>query len=1032
MRRERSPVILRPMRKPLPLLLVVLASTLVAQTTPPFGIRTKTPQFKALINARIIVSPSKTIEKGTLVIKDGRILDVGESVAVPPGAVTIDLKGKCVYPGFIDPYAEFGLPAPEKPQRSPNQTPKYEGTRSGANDWNDAIHAQDNWVDKYCPDDKQVSAFLSQGITAVQSGRIDGIFRGSSFVTLVGSGLTNDLVLKSHAYQWASFNKGNSVQEYPSSLMGSIALIRQTLLDVDWYRKAHEAFTLNPNQKMPELNLAIEALASVYRDTLVFETDDELSLVRAWRLSREFSIPMIQVGSGHEYERLAEIAACRQPVIVPVNFPTPPEINSTDDDLDVRLADLRHWERAPYNPAVLDSEKVPFAFTTYRMKDNSLFLKNVRKAVKCGLNKQTALAALTTMPAQLCGVSSEVGTIEKGKLADLLVTNTDIFTDSVKIYSVWVKGEVRELVPLDQVDFRGQYSLQLAGKSLTLDLKGEPEKPNGKLALESKQAKLEDATASRDEISFAAKLDSLGIPGVARFSAHRYGDTLKGMVVTPELTRQPWSALLKAPYSPEKDTGRSDLTKPDTLISAFTFPNMAFGYKSVPAPENVLVKNATIWTCEKDGVLEGSDLLVLDGKFAKVGKNLAAPAGVRVIDGSGLQITPGIIDEHSHLGGSGDINEGTFAVTSEVRIGDIINPDDIDIYRALAGGVTTIQVLHGSANPIGGQAQVIKPRWGGSSEDLKFAGATPGIKFALGENVKQSGWEGNYTIRYPQTRLGVETIIRDALQAAREYEQKWDGYRKLGAGEKARTIAPRRDLGLEALVEVLHSRMIVHCHAYAESEVLMLLRVAEDFGFRIKSIEHSTEGYKLADELVAHGCMASSVPDWWAYKFEVYDAIPQNPGLMNQRGVVVGIGSDSPEMGRRLNQEAAKSILYTDMSQEDALRMVTLNPARQLNIDGEVGSIKVGKDADFAVWNANPLSIYARVQQTWIDGRRYFDIETDRAMRESLRKEKSALIQKVLAAQKKVDFRKGDDSGYKPPQPEASTDAVRDLEGGVR
>jgi imidazolonepropionase-like amidohydrolase len=323
-----------------------------------------------------------------------------------------------------------------------------------------------------------------------------------------------------------------------------------------------------------------------------------------------------------------------------------------------------------------------------------------------------------------------------------------------------------------------------------------------------------------------------------------------------------------------------------------------------------------------------------------------------------------------------------------------------------------VHCLHGSANAIGGQCQAIKLKWGGYADDLKYAPAPPTIKFALGENVKQSNWGEQFTSRYPQTRMGVETIITDAFQAAREYEADWKKFRALKAADQARTVPPRRDLTLDALVEILNNQRIVHCHSYVATEVLMLMRVAEKFGFRIGTFTHILEGYKVADEMAKHGAAANSFADWWAFKFEVYDAIPQNPCLMQDRGVVVGIHSDSPETGRRLNQEAAKSMLYCGMSREDVIKMVTINPAIQMKVQDRTGSLTVGKEADVVVWNGDPTSIHSKPEQTWIGGARFFDLEQDQAMREADRKEKGALIQRALLSQDggehKPEFRRGE------------------------
>jgi imidazolonepropionase-like amidohydrolase len=435
------------------------------------------------------------------------------------------------------------------------------------------------------------------------------------------------------------------------------------------------------------------------------------------------------------------------------------------------------------------------------------------------------------------------------------------------------------------------------------------------------------------------------------------------------------------------------------------------------APAVLLIQNATILTVSH-GTIEHGSILIKDGKIAEVGTSIKAPSGAQIVDANGQFVMPGIIDCHSHIGVDGSVNEGSISVSSIANIADVLNPEDIDIYRDLAGGVTTANVLHGSANAIGGQTVVIKLRWGQPAARLPFEGAVPGIKFALGENPKRS----NFSIpgqpkRYPATRMGVEETIRGAFTEARDYKKAWEDYNKrAGAGEK-NVIAPRRDLRLEPLVEVLEGKRYVHSHCYREDEILMLLRVAKEFGFKVRTFQHVLEGYKVADEIAASGAGASTFSDWWAYKVEAYEAIPYNAAIMTKRGVIVSINSDDAEEATHLNQEAAKTMKYGGMSHEEALKMVTINPAIQLGIDKRVGSIDVGKDADLVIYNHDPLSAYAVVQKTLIDGRVYFDRERDVADRGNLEKEKKALLEKERkAAEKKADEKKAEDKklGGKP------------------
>ena len=431
------------------------------------------------------------------------------------------------------------------------------------------------------------------------------------------------------------------------------------------------------------------------------------------------------------------------------------------------------------------------------------------------------------------------------------------------------------------------------------------------------------------------------------------------------------------------------------------------------APSVILIQNATIFTVSH-GTIEHGSILIKDGKIAEVGPSVKAPQGAQVIDAAGQFVIPGIIDCHSHIAAE-SINEGSVSVSSMVTMEEVLNPEDIDIYRDLAGGVTAANILHGSANSIGGQTLVIKLRWGQPASKLPFEGAMPGIKFALGENPKRSNFSTpGQPRRYPATRMGVEETIRAAFTEARDYKKARDDYNKrIAAGEK-NLIPPRRDLKLDPLVEVLEGKRYVHSHCYREDEILMLLRVAKEFGFKVRTFQHVLEGYKVADELAAAGVGASTFSDWWAYKVEAYDAIPYNAALMTRRGVVVSVNSDDAEEATHLNQEAAKSMKYGGLSHDEALKMVTLNPAIQLGIDKRVGTIDVGKDADLAIYNHDPMSAYAVVQKTMIDGRVYFDRERDIARRAEVEKEKKALTEKLKKAEKKPDEKKTDEK--KPPE----------------
>jgi imidazolonepropionase-like amidohydrolase len=408
-----------------------------------------------------------------------------------------------------------------------------------------------------------------------------------------------------------------------------------------------------------------------------------------------------------------------------------------------------------------------------------------------------------------------------------------------------------------------------------------------------------------------------------------------------------------------------------------------------PAP-TLVIQNATVMTVSQ-GTLEGASVFMRDGKITAVGTDIRVPSGATVIDATGKYVTPGVIDAHAHVG-SDATNEGSIAVSSMVRIEDVIDPSDINIYREAAGGVTTSHVLHGSANPIGGQNATIKHRWGEDAEGLLFEGAMPTIKFALGENVKRSNRSPTPGTerRYPATRMGTMDVIRQAFIDAQEYKRKWDDYERRRRSER-NLVPPARDLKLEPLVELMEGTRWVHCHSYRAEETLQMIRIAQEFGFHIATFVHVLEGYQVADELAASGFGASTFSDWWAYKMEAYDAIPYNAALMTRRGVLVSINSDSQEEARHLNQEAGKTMKWGGLSEDEALALVTLNPAIQLGVGDKVGSIEVGKDADLVIWENYPLSAYAKTLTTIVDGRIVFDVERDRERQDLIAAEKEAL-----------------------------------------
>jgi N-acetylglucosamine-6-phosphate deacetylase len=439
-----------------------------------------------------------------------------------------------------------------------------------------------------------------------------------------------------------------------------------------------------------------------------------------------------------------------------------------------------------------------------------------------------------------------------------------------------------------------------------------------------------------------------------------------------------------------KTNAKEEADRATLWKDSLPFPFGEHGLVSRPAAGKVLVKGATIWTLGPEGTLRDADMLVENGKITAIGRNLAVPSDCTVIEGKGMHVTPGLIDCHSHTGISGGVNESSQSCTAEVWIGDVIDPTDINWYRQLAGGLTTVNQLHGSANPIGGRNSVVKLRWGEDVDGFRFKEAPSGIKFALGENVVRS------KSRYPNSRMGVATFIEDSFRAAQAYRARQKDF-AARAGDPA-AVPPRVDLELEALAEILEGTRLVHCHSYRQDEILMLLETADRFGFRVATLQHVLEGFKVAPEIARHGAGASSFSDWWAFKIEVMDAIPWNGAMLHKAGVLVSFNSDSDELARRMNMEAAKAVRYGNLSPEEALKLVTLNPAKQLRIDARVGSLEVGKDADFAIWNGEPLSAFTRCEETYVDGvRRYSRADDEKANAEVVRM-RAELIAKATAS----------------------------------
>jgi imidazolonepropionase-like amidohydrolase len=956
------------------------------ETFPRNDVKDSRSGMYAFTNATLVVDYQTTLQNATLLIKGGKVEQAGVNLSVPAGYTVIDLKGKYIYPSLVDMYTSYGLPEVERPRGGGGfgGAEQMESKTKGSYNANQAIRSHYHAGDEFTINATKADELRKAGFGAVLTSKPDGLARGTAAFVTLGETSDNKVMVKQKVAAHYSLDKGSSTQNYPSSLMGCIAVLRQTYLDADWFGSQ------NPR---PFADNSLEAWIQNQNLPQIFEATSWMNVLRADKVGDEFGVQYIIRGSGDEYKRINEIKATKASLIVPVNYPDAYDVEDPVDANRVSLAEMKHWELAPTNLAALEKAGINFAITTSTLRKVSDFLPNVRKAIEHGLTEASALKALTVTPAQLLKVDNQVGSLKRGMLANFIITSGKLFDEKTTIYQNWVQGEPYTIKALDARDFSGNYNLTINGKTYSMEVSGEPGSQKAKIKVSDTTSVDATGTIGNEIITLSFKPEKAN-PGSIRLSGWSTPAGWQGKGQLIDGTWVNWDAKKTGELQTKTPQQRPNNEKKEELGKVI-YPFSAHGYPALPVSETLLIKNATVWTNESEGVLKNTDVLVKDGKILRIGQNLSDPAA-RVIDGTGKHLTAGIIDEHSHIGAA-SIND-VAANSSMVRIGDNIDAEAINIYRALAGGVVAVQILHGSANPIGGQSALVKLRWGESPENLKIQGADGFIKFALGENVKRTS--NPSSIRYPQTRMGVEQVFVDAFTNAREYEKKWAAYNSLPAKEKALAVKPRRDLADEAILEILNKKRFISCHSYVQSEINMLMKVAERFNFRVNTFTHILEGYKVADKMQQHGVAASTFSDWWNYKWEVRYAIPYNAAIMHRAGVLTAINSDDAEMGRRLNQEAAKSVKYGGISEEDALKMVTLNPAKMLHLDNQMGSIKVGKSADIVLWTDHPLSVYAKPEKTIIDGKVYYDIQKDAENNKVLEAERARLIQKMKSAKK--------------------------------
>ncbi|HYW30562.1 MAG TPA: amidohydrolase family protein [Gemmatimonas sp.] len=969
------------------MLATLVATTLEAQqssrTEPVTGLRDNGTGYHALVGARVVTAPGQVLNNATVVIRNGLITAVGAGVAAPAGARVWDLRGLTVYPGFIDASGDLGGDAPAQ------------GGDVGPTHWNPQVRAWFSTTSNLKDDTTRRTGLRSLGFGAALAVPRQGIFRGTASVLSLGDGGPRDRVMRADLVQAIGFQRSFALGGmYPNSAMGTVALMRQTLMDAEWYGRAWTSYETSGRSLLPpETSEALSALAKAVKgqQPVFFETDSEEEYLRAYKLAQEYKLVPWFRGNGQEYRLIDVLKGRTQPLVLPLTFPDAPNVSSPEAAVNVSLADLRHWYLAPTNPSQLAAAGVPFAITADGLSSLQQFLPNLRTAVARGLTPDKALAALTTVPAAWLGIDKTHGTIAVGKSANLVVSDGDLFLEEASVRDVWVQGRQYGITRPPQIDPRGTWTITSddAGtfKTATLRLDGPLNRIRGTVELAGRRpVPLTSvriiAETGRLEATFAG--EPIGQEGALLLAGSVRDTTFFGWLSLPNGTDASYRGTrTEAFVGATRGTIASKVPKLDL---PFIRPSMEFGRTSAPVqPAAVVVRNATVWTQGPQGKLENADLLVQAGKVVRVGQKLAAPAGAVEIDAAGKHVTPGLIDPHTHSGVSA-VNESGFAIVPEVRMGDVLTHNNIWYYRQLAGGLTTTMIKHGSANPIGGENVYVKTRWGSLPDEYRIEGAPRTVKFALGENPKRS------PTRYPNTRMGVQEIIRDHFLAARDYEKEWKTWEKDKKG-----IPPRRDLRMEAILDILNQKLLVSSHGYRADEFLALVRLAEEFGFRIQTLQHGVEAYKIASELKKSNVAAVVWSDWGAFKLESYDATSYNARLLMEAGVVTSLHSDDAEISTRMNWEAGK-LLRSGVNEIDALSTVTNQSAKAIAIDGKVGSLEAGKDADFVIWSGNPLSQFTKAEQTWVDGRKYFSLDEDKTLRADVAKQRAQLIQAVIAA----------------------------------
>lgn len=953
-------------------------------------LRAQEPQFRPPIlieHATVIPAPGQLLENCSVLLRGDRIAAVGTDIAAPEYAEVIDGSDLFIYAGFIDAASRKGI---TKARRDASELSRAQDDmpdlRQGCVPYmpfadRTGVRPEFRARELYDPAGAGLDGWRGAGFTSAQVIPEIGILSGSGAVLQLGKRPLRDSVLVedfAHTAGYATGEKrGWENSDYPGTMMGCMAQFRQALMDARWYRDMQAYCAAHPDYSpRPPSDPALEALFPVLDGELplMFLADDDHAILRSLKLSDEFGLRPGIIGGTFAWRVVDVLKQRNLPLVISVNFPdepyperkvkqpesggdkpkadkgkgkrgpkrrnadaAPDAASNADGDtpapkpeaaagpdeddeawekknfepMETRDERRRQWAERVRNLAELEKAGVRFAVGSWDLKKPDELLTNLRKAVEHGLTPEGALRAITTEPAAMFGLTGQLGTVETGKLANLTILTKPMQDEEAKIAYVFVEG--------DRFEFPASKKKKKDGEK-----KNDEEKSSGENAPESTDAP-DPETAAQDEPADDTPVDT-------------------EPVAEAEQPEEQWPV-----FASETEADREPAVK---------------------TGGNLLIQHATLLTVTQ-GTLTDTDLLVLDGRIAKIGKGLTAPDGVWTVDLTGHYVMPGIIDPHSHIGTTGGLNEWTMSITPEVRVKDIVDSRSLRFQRALAGGVTCMHTMHGSANTIGGQNAVLRCRYLARPDDMIWWDAPQTVKFALGENVTHANSDNKRGSRYPISRMGVEDTLREAFRQATVYKkslQAWERERAAG-----NTPPPfRRDLRLDALMNIMNGDIWVHCHCYRADEILRLLSVAEDFGFRIAVLQHVLEAYRIMPEILRHGAACSTFSDWWSYKIEAVNAVPHNAGMCLRHGISTTVNSDDPEMIRHMNLEAAKSVRFGGLDSDEALRMITLEGARQLGIDRWVGSLEVGKEADLAVFNGHPLDTFSRCALTAVRGELYF------------------------------------------------------------